>query len=416
VATRIRYMGNKHNVAPHVAAIVDEEPPSRAFVDAFSGMCSVAGAISHSGRRVVCNDIQGYANLVARCLIATAEVAPSASRLREALAGPYQYNRSRLATYLDVEVAEEDRVLADADLKRYQAAYKAWGHTANSVEVARELADFSQATGAARYCLASLTFAWGYFGLRQAIAIDSIRYAIDRAREDESLSGAHCDWALVALLQAASCASASPGHFAQYLRPTADSGFRRILSQRRRNIWSQFLNEATVLRAYGNSDWRRGNAVLQADALSLGQELDELNIESAVIYADPPYSTDHYSRYYHVLETLYLYDFPTAEGAGRYRPDRFPTPFSIKTKVEKAMTEFCEEIAEREFTLVLSYPSNGLLNKTCNIDITEFLAQHFDKVEIRADLSTRHSTLGGRHGTASNPVSEMLWVARSSTN
>jgi len=409
-------MGNKHDVAPYVAAIVEEEASNRAFVDAFSGMCSVAGAISKSGRRVVCNDIQGYAALVARCLIATAEPAPTPSRLREALAGPYQYNRSRLVSYLGAEVAEEDRVLADLNLESYQSAYTAWRHTANDGEVAEELKDFSEATGAARYCLASLTFAWGYFGLRQAIAIDSIRYAIDRAREDESLSDAHCDWALVALLQAASCASASPGHFAQYLRPTTESGFRRILSQRRRNIWSQFLHEASLLRAYGSREWRKMNAVLQADALALGEKLDGLNIKSAVIYADPPYSTDHYSRYYHVLETLYLYDFPSAEGAGRYRPDRFPTPFSIKTKVEKAMTEFCREIAARDFTLVLSYPSNGLLNKTCNVDLTEFLGLHFNEVELRADLSTRHSTLGARHGAASNPVAEMLWVARSSRN
>lgn len=415
VATRIRYMGNKHSVAPHVAAIVEEESTDRAFVDAFSGMCSVAGAISHSGRRVICNDIQGYAALVAKCLIATPEAAPTASRLRDALLGPYSYNRGRLTSYLNPEVAEEDRVLASGSLRKYQMAYEAWGHTANDEAVAKELADFSAENGAGRYCLASLSFAWGYFGLRQAIAIDSIRYAIDRARENKTLSPAHCDWALVALLQAASCASASPGHFAQYLRPTA-SGFPRILSQRRRNLWSQFLHEASVLRAYGNREWRRRNAVLQADALTLGDELDELSIEAAVIYADPPYSTDHYSRYYHVLETLYLYDFPRAEGAGRYRPDRFSTPFSIKTQVEKAMSDFCSELARRDFTLILSYPSNGLLNKTCKVDLTELLGQYFDDVETRADLSTNHSTLGARHGTASNPVTEMLWVARTSRN
>lgn len=416
MATRIRYMGNKHNVAPHVATIVNEEASGHAFVDAFSGMCSVAGAVAGSGRRVICNDIQGYAAHVARCLIATPEEPPSVSQIRNALASRYQYNRRRLADYFDREVAEEDSVLSSGDFRRYRSAYEGWRHTANDDEVAQELSDLANESGAARYCLASLTYSWGYFGLRQAIAIDSIRYAIDCARAEEALSEAHCNWAIVALLQAASCASASPGHFAQYLRPTSESGFRRILSQRRRNLWSQFLHEISVLRGYGNQQWRQNNAVLQADALNLGLELDRLEVKSAVIYADPPYSSDHYSRYYHVLETLYLYDYPSAEGAGRYRPDRFSTPFSIKTKVESAMTDFCLEIAERGFTLILSYPSNGLLNSTCGVDLSELLSRHFDSVDLGLDLPTSHSTLGARHGAASNPVEEMLWVARVSNN
>jgi adenine-specific DNA-methyltransferase len=409
-------MGNKHNVAPHVAAIVKEQAPEQAFVDAFSGMCSVAGAISGSSRRVICNDIQGYAALVARCLIATPETPPTAAQVRKALASRYQYNRRRLVDYFEREVGEEDAVLLESDFERYQSAYAAWRHTANDPEVAQELSDLASEPGAARYCLASLSYSWGYFGLRQSIAIDSIRYAIDRARDDGSLSSAHCDWAIVALLQAASCASASPGHFAQYLRPGSRNSFRRILLQRRRNLWSQFLHEISVLRAYGSRAWRGKNAVLQADALSLGSELDRLEVRSAVIYADPPYSTDHYSRYYHVLETLYLYDHPSTEGAGRYRPDRFSTPFSIKTKVENAMTKFCAEIAERGFTLVLSYPSNGLLNSKCNVDLEDLLSMHFDSVERRLDLSTSHSTLGARHGSARNPVEEMLWVAKVSNN
>jgi adenine-specific DNA-methyltransferase len=256
-----------------------------------------------------------------------------------------------------------------------------------------------------------LSFAWGYFGLRQAIAIDSIRYAIDRARETERLSEAHCDWALVALLQAASCASASPGHFAQYLRPTSDEGFTRILRQRRRNIWSQFLHEAIELKPYGNGKWRKGNQVLQSDALTIGAELDELGLKGGVVYADPPYSKDHYSRYYHVLETLVRYDHPTAEGKGRYRPDRFATPFSLKTQVEDAMHEFCAAIGGRGFTLILSYPSNGLLNEACGVDPTELLAEHFKNVELRMQKPTTHSTLGARHGNARNDVDELLWIA-----
>jgi adenine-specific DNA-methyltransferase len=411
MATRIRYMGNKHDVAPVVAGLVRQRKADQPFIDAFCGMCSVGGAIAPTGRRVVCNDVQSFAALVARCLVATPDSPPSAKHLRESLRDSYAYNRRRLLERFRDDLAEEDRILAAADAKAYRAAYRRWQHAANSKAIANELASIATNGSPRPYRLMSLSFAWGYFGLRQTIAIDSLRYAIDRARDTERLTPAQSDWALVALLQAASCASASPGHFAQYLRPTSDEGLIRIVRQRRRNIWSQFLHEATKLKPYGNTQWRTGNQVLQSDALTIWEKLDELDFENGIVYADPPYSKDHYSRYYHVLETLTRYDHPTAEGKGRYRPDRFVTPFSLKTRVEDAMHEFCAAIGERGFTLILSYPSNGLLNAGCGVDPTNLLSEHFDQVELHMRKPTSHSTLGARHGSARNDVDELLWIA-----
>ncbi len=404
-------MGNKHDIAPFVAEFMRQRRADEPFVDAFCGMCSVGGAIAPTRRRVVCNDIQSFATLVARCLVATPEPPPSPKRLIEALRESYVYNRRRLLERFRDNLAEEDLILGTADAKAYRTAYRRWRHAANTKGIADELTSIAKEGDPRPYRLVSLSFAWGYFGLRQAIAIDSIRYAIDRAREAGRLSTAHSDWALVGLLQAASCASASPGHFAQYLRPTSDEGFVRILRQRRRNIWLQFLHEAAEVKPYGNGKWRKQNQVLQSDALTIWEKLDELGLANGVVYADPPYSKDHYSRYYHVLETLTRYDHPSAEGKGRYRPDRFVTPFSLKTRVEDAMHEFCGAIGERGLTLILSYPSNGLLNDACGIDPTELLNEHFANVELRMRKPTSHSTLGARHGSAHNKVDELLWVA-----
>lgn len=411
MGTRIRYMGNKHDIAPFVADFMRERNTDEPFVDAFCGMCSVGGAIAPSGRRVVCNDVQSFAAHVARCLVATPEPSPSPTRLKGALSESYTYNRRRLNERFREDLAEEDLVLGLADAKAYRAAYRRWRHAGNAKGIADELNGIAEGDNARPYRLASLSFAWGYFGLRQSIALDSIRYAIDRARETRRLSAAQSDWALAALLQTASCASASPGHFAQYLRPTSEEGFIRILRQRRRNIWLQFMHEAAELKPYGTKDWRKGNQVLQSDALNIGETLDELGFETGVVYADPPYSKDHYSRYYHVLETLTQYDHPIAEGKGRYRPDRFVTPFSLKTRVESAMHEFCAALGERGFTLILSYPSNGLLNGSCRVDPEELLSEHFAHVELHLRKPTNHSTLGARHGNARNEVDELLWIA-----
>lgn len=409
MATRIRYMGNKHDVAPSVAALAAERPPSVPLVDAFCGMCSIGGSIAPSGRRVICNDIQSFATLVARCLVATCPGPPRVATVRAALAGPYAYNHRLLVERFSEELAEEERILADGDAAGYRDAYGRWRHAANDAAIAAEL---KGAAAERPYRLTTLSFAWGYFGLRQAIAIDSIRYAIDRSRESGRLGAAQADWALVALLQAASCAAATPGHFAQYLRAGSEESFLRVRRQRRRNIWKQFLNELGLLRPYGAAAWRESNTVMQADALSVFRQLDGLGVERAMIYADPPYSKDHYSRYYHVLETLTLYDHPTSEGKGRYRPDRFVTPFSLKSRVQEAMAELCAEISAREFTLILSYPSNGLLNGDAGVDVTELLGEHFGEVRLQMRKPTTHSTLGARHGSAGNAVEELLWVAQ----
>ena len=33
-------------------------------------------------------------------------------------------------------------------------------------------------------------------------------------------------------------------------------------------------------------------------------------MKNKIVYADPPYTRDHYSRFYHVLETISLFDSP----------------------------------------------------------------------------------------------------------
>lgn len=409
--TRIRYMGNKHDVAPVVADLVRRHRADRPFLDVFCGMCSVGGAVARTRHRVIGNDVQKYAALIARCLVATAEGPPPYQKLKSSLRRSYLVNEQRLLARFRRDVEREDRVLADTDSDGYRRLYEEWRHAANDDKVAAEVAAAADDRASLPYRLATLSFAWGYFGLRQAIAIDSIRYAIDSAREAGQLAPADADWALVALLQATSCASASPGHFAQFLRPTSH-GFMRILRQRRRDVWRQFLHEASTLEPYGDAHWRNHNTVLQSDALEIWETLDDLGFEDGIVYADPPYSKDHYSRYYHVLETLTCYDYPCAAGKGRYRPDRFATPFSLKNHVEGAMHQLCAAIAARGCTLVLSYPSNGLLNAGCGIDPGDLLSEHFRRVDLRMRRPTSHSTLGARHGNARNTVHELLWVAR----
>jgi adenine-specific DNA-methyltransferase len=139
--------------------------------------------------------------------------------------------------------------------------------------------------------------------------------------------------------------------------------------------------------------------------------LDELGLPPAIFYADPPYSKEQYSRFYHVLETLELYDYPESHGIGRYRPDRFATSLAKKSGVLKGTRSLCSAIAERQGILVLSYPSSGLLTAGLEVDLQALLGEYFDNVELAMAAKCEHSTLGGRHGDARREVMEYVWMA-----
>jgi adenine-specific DNA-methyltransferase len=91
--------------------------------------------------------------------------------------------------------------------------------------------------------------------------------------------------------------------------------------------------------------------------------LDCLRIieEGSIVYADPPYQSVHYSRFYHALETLVRYDYPKLLYKGRYRDDRHQSPFCKKTTVNQAFNSLFSAVKEKEAHLALSYSDTGMI-------------------------------------------------------
>jgi adenine-specific DNA-methyltransferase len=240
--------------------------------------------------------------------------------------------------------------------------------------------------------------------------LDSLRYAIDYCFTRKLIRRDQAQIWLATLLQTASKVTSTPGHFAQYLQPKDVKSWKYIRSQRRRSIWEEFISSLQQLSPYGSPKWRSINRTFRQDALALPRELRNGGPRPAVIYADPPYSEDQYSRYYHVLETLVLYDYPAVSRKGRYRDDRFMTEFSRPNAVGRAFVNLAEGSSKLGANLLISYPRNGLLHKKGG-NLVSVLYDHYDRVDV-IELSHRHSTLGGRHGTRSSEVDELLFFAK----
>lgn len=405
-------MGNKREIAADVARVVGDIRPDRPLIDLFSGMCFVAGAVAPSGRRVWVNDIQHYAELVGRCLVAAQAPPEPMAAEQTPFVRAMERNAWALQERFADQLEEERSVLAAPSVESYASAYSRWNHAGNCPVVAAEVAKLAAAPRLVPYRLCTLSFAWGYFGLQQAIDLDSIRYAIDAAARRRDISDGERGWMRLGLVQTASRLTASPGHLSQYLKAANQASLTRVVELRRRDAVEQFRHELALLEPYGETAWRSANAVTRADALDIWPKIRSKGFRRSVIYADPPYTRNQYSHFYHVLETISRYDYPSLSGRGRYRPDQFATPFSSARRVGRAFDDLASRTAGSGCALVLSYPSNGMLQKHTGKEPEDVLRLHFGKVETVLRRGAVHSSLGAAHGDRDCEVEERVYVAQ----
>lgn len=408
MSVQIRYMGAKHSLAPTVAEII-KELPSGPCLDLFAGMCSVAGALAATGRETWCNDIQKYASLVSQTLVASTEMPLTGDQASLKLQRAFKRNTSTLSKRFADHLEKEKRALQKEAYTTYKGLVSNWRHAGNDTEIANEILSL-QATPTFPYRLVTLTYSHGYFGLQQAIELDSLRYAIDYSYRHNQLTVEQTQWCLTALMEIASKICTAPGHFAQYLEAKNASSWRHIRAQRRRNVWAGFISSLQSMSPYGTQFWRSNNKIFCRDAMYLPHELINSGSSPRIIYADPPYSEAQYSRYYHVLESLVMYDYPSIASKGRYRDGRFTTPFSLTSSVGKAFVNLISSSAKLDANLVISYPSNGLLFQTGG-NLSSILYDYYSRVNI-IKINHKHSTLGGKHGPMTSDVEELIFIAR----
>lgn len=392
-------MGTKKALAPIVREAVEELGRPGQVADLFSGMGSVATSLAPVSP-VLTNDALAFTTTFARARFLEAE-RMSGRAMARLLFPDFRMAYEHLRDEFRQRMARERAALASDTRDVLDAYMETAPHVGNSDWYRRRRREALEATSHERYCLTVLYFSAGYFSTAQAAQLDAIRFAIDSYEKS-----ANRDWLMAAWLAAAGSVVNAPGHAAQYLKPGNDEVFKRIRRQWQRPVWSIFVDELDAIQAVGTKKWRSQNSVCNADALELvgSSEFDGVG----TVYADPPYTKDHYSRFYHVYETLYRYDFPESEGAGRYRPDRFSTPFSLARDVEEAFRRLFASIAKRDLPLVLSYPDNGLLHRDGR-HVTDLLQEHFT-IEQTHNMTLQHSTLGASKGSHVKSAREGVYV------
>ena len=230
----------------------------------------------------------------------------------------------------------------------------------------------------------SLTKAYGgyYFSALQSVWLDSLRLSLPRREPERSV-------ALASLIWAASRCAASPGHTAQPFQPTRTAK-PFLIEAWRKNIVFHCKNALNTI-ASQHAKVRGLASVLDAnDAASVVEQGD-------LVFIDPPYSGVHYSRFYHVLETIARGRCVNVSGAGRYpaSAERPRSKFSLKSESSVALNALLRTISEKRAKAILTFPqrkcSNGLSGRSV-ID----LAKKYFQVE-KHWVASKFSTLGGNN-------------------
>jgi adenine-specific DNA-methyltransferase len=259
-----------------------------------------------------------------------------------------------------------------------------------------------------------------YFSYAQAAHLDAMLAAADSAPR------LHRDSLLAMTLSTASDIVNTVGkHFAQPIRLRKRDGQLKthLISKVRRD---RQLDAGSVSRRWADRyaalpHPKHQHRVVRADYLEYLQSSEPVG----VVYADPPYTRDHYSRYYHVLETMARRDLPSVSTSnlqsltlsrGLYRTDRYQSPFCVKTQAPRAFTGLFEECNRRKVPLVLSYSpyDSGAHPRLMTIDqITSLAKTFFATVERRSVGAFAHSKLNSSdRALTASAEGELLLLCR----
>jgi adenine-specific DNA-methyltransferase len=400
-------MGTKKQIVGHVADVISHAPAGP-LLDLFAGVSSVGSAVSPC-RNVWCNDVQHFAHDLATSIFCSRdgpELSPTTIRDIASLAA---INSRKISRELAEFVYEEERVLADRDFQRGAHLFRKLVSSCTSDKNFRLRRMHRRGSIPRPYRQFAITYVGGYIGISQAIELDSVRYALDQLCLERAISIEQHRWSLLALCKALANASNTTGHFAQYLA-IKEKTYGRFLAKRRRSIFGEWQSAVADMSPAGTAKWRKGNRTFRKEATELLRELAQSEAQPSVIYADPPYTNDHYSRYYHLLDTLMLYDYPDPVGKGQYRSDRFVSDFSLRSKVHSAFEELVSCAAKLGCDLIINYPDTGLIDDPQK-SLLQMLKRYFRRAEIARAIAHEHSSLGASNGSEKSPVTELIFHA-----
>lgn len=373
----INYLGSKLRILDFIEDHVGRVIRSGDWVcDLFAGSGCVTFRLSRKFSVMSC-DIQTYSHVIANALL---RGFPVTEKEIIVFMNDVQKVNQRLLECFTPLIEREERAIAEGDLFVLAEIIEHGSIEVSCLEPRTSSLSSQQRIVYDRLAASGLNgvtsqisryYGGVYFSYRQAVELDAMLEVMNR-RIDPS----HRDLFLAALLSTASDIAYTVGkHFAQPLKARDSGGeikrciLNKAVRDKMADIRSVYLDWLRRYMAIPRT--QHGFKVMQGDYMDC---LRRMPSQIKTIYADPPYTRDHYSRFYHVLETMALRDNPslsrtTIHGSshisnGIYRDDRHQSPFCIRSQAPEAFRNMFTFAAETGRSLLLSYSPYDETRKT----------------------------------------------------
>ncbi len=372
----MKYMGSKSNMLLNGLATIfyNEIQNKTRVIDLMCGSASVAWYIAQNFEvKVIAIDLQKYSQILANSILKRTK-----KILVDKLWKEWYENYNKLISNHPyyVEALQLD--------KKKLSIYK-WS------EKARKLCSL-QSDG-----VVWNSYGGYYYSPLQALKLDILLNSIPYNVPKSYIAHA-------AVIIAASHCSASPGHTAQSFKPNETAGVYL------KEAWKKdpIFYAERAFKSIGEKFSKQLGEAYVMDAMDFTKHLTEQDL----VFIDPPYSSVHYSRFYHVLETIARGFVGEISGVGRYPPQK-ERPFSVfsrKSESEINFRKLIELISKKKAKVILTYPDKECSNGLSGDKVLEVCSNFFNiKKKI---VNSNFSTLGGNNKirSARRKTGEMILV------
>lgn len=351
----MKYMGSKKSMLKNGLGelLLEEAPKANRVFDPFCGSSSVVWFLAEkTDKQIIAGDLQKFSTDLANSILLRNE------SLKES-------DIKALENWINLSKCFHDTVKIELEFKK----------TKKFVGENRKLSQQSSFP-------ITHAYAGYYFSIDQALKIDSLLFFLPEHEPIRSL-------AIAGLIEAASQCVAAPGHTAQPFQP-GGNGLTAILDAWKRDPFyyvEKILTDLSLRHANKIGIAKTGKAI---DLLDLLEEGD-------MVFLDPPYSGVHYSRFYHVLETIARNSWENVSGRGRYpSSERRPkSDYSMIGKSKFAFSELVKKISDKKASAIITFPANECSNGLSGKMVKRIASKYF-KVSHEI-IKGKFSTMGGNN-------------------
>lgn len=371
LAKPLQYLGAKNRVIDLILSESEKYIEKGYVLDLFSGSSIVSQAYSNIGKNVISNDVQKFSGIISKTFL---KIDFEPNFLDFPLDVLFKNSDNKYFRIYRDWIKKEKKYLQKGDTKSLLNLYKnfplIWNDKKNNSDEINSI--FSKMTthlNKPAFNIAPLfttIYAGTYFGIKQSIQIDNHRNRLEKLLKNNEINSWQYNLILTSLISVISQIVNSAGkHFAQPIKfeniLKNDLLKSRLYKNRLIDIDTALLENITSnIALIKNNISPTNNIVLSKTMKSVISNINELpNID--LIYADPPYTAQQYSRFYHIPEILIEYKIPELQihrdkvTTGLYPSDKFKSRFCSIVKAPEAFSDLLKLTKKTKSTLLLSY-------------------------------------------------------------